>query len=86
MSQKPNTWNKSQESIKKKGKFAKKGMITIILPTEPYKESVEGKYGKRDMYVVESKEYGKLYVNDFQFLHICDVFAGNFSTPITVEF
>jgi len=80
------TWTKSQDAIRAKGKFPRKGMKCVILPTEPYTEEVDGKFGKRKMYVVESKEYGKLYVNEYQFLHITEVFNGDYSSGVTVEF
>lgn len=80
------SWKASADKEFEKPKFLKKGtMVTIVFATEPTRTQVDGKFGKREMYIVETKEYGKVYVSPIQLLHIADVAKEDFKSNMTVE-
>lgn len=80
------SWKVIAEKEFETPKFLKKGtMITVVLATEPARATVDGKFGKRAMYIIETKEFGKVYVSNTQLLHIADVAKGDFKGNLTVE-
>lgn len=80
------TWEKRRKEILETPKFLAKGTKVIIFPkTVPHPIEVEGRFGKRPMYVVESKEYGLIYVSPLQLVKIVEAFDGNFESGMTVE-
>jgi hypothetical protein len=80
---KPN-WKNSSDQIKSTPKFIRKGLTVLVYPTEYSKTTVKGKWGDREVYIVETKEYGKIYVSPLQFVKISDMFNEDYSSAVTV--
>jgi hypothetical protein len=66
-------------------KFVKQGTKLRVRPQVPKDVEVEGRFGKRKMYIIDTQDFGLVYVTPLQFLHICEVFNGDYSQPVTVE-
>lgn len=79
------TWNKRANKERETPKFLQKGTKVLVLPTEPTEALVEGKFGKQRMYIIQTKEYGAVYVSAKQFIHIDQVFDSNYNSAVTVE-
>ena len=80
------TWIGQAEKIRKLAKFIKKGtMIHVDLRVEPSRTTVEGRFGKREMYIVYTSDFGNVYVTPIQFLHICELAKGDFSGVMVAE-
>lgn len=79
-------WEKTSKKVLETPKFLKKGTKVLINPkTIPHPIEVEGRYGKRPMYTVESKEHGLIYVSPLQLVKIVKAFDGNYESAVTVE-
>lgn len=79
-------WEKASKNVLETPKFLKAGTKVLINPeTIPHPIEVEGRYGKRPVYVVESKEHGLIYVSPLQLVKIVKAFDGNYDSPVTVE-
>jgi hypothetical protein len=86
MSEIGKVWNSRAQKERLKPKFLKKGtLVTVDAKTAPQSEMVDGKFGKREMWKVETVEYGMIHVSAIQMIHINEVFKGNYSEPVTVE-
>lgn len=79
-------WKSRVEKERNKPKFLKTGTkVKIDFSFEPIEEQVDGKYGKRPMFIIETVEYGTVYVNAKQLMHIADVAKNDFADKMTVE-
>jgi hypothetical protein len=74
------TWDEAAK-IRNTPKFVKTGktIIVEVSPPPEYAPEVDGKFGKRPMYIVVTKEYGKIYVTPLKFMEIAEKFHGDFS-------
>jgi hypothetical protein len=80
------SWKATEEKEREKPKFLKQGsMVTVDLSKEPIQANVDGKFGKREMYIIDTNEYGNVYVSIAQLLHIASVAKGDFKGKMTVE-
>lgn len=84
-----NTQTKWRETAKKEletAKYLKKGTKVIVdAKIVPRETTVEGRYGKRKMYIVNTMDYGLIYVSQIQLVHIADVLEGSKFHNVTVE-
>ena len=80
------TWKETQTEIFQKAKFLKQGTsVRVVAATLPKEVTIEGKYGKRPMYIIETMEYGLVYVSPLQMAKIVEYLeSNNFKTPTTV--
>lgn len=79
-------WEKTAKQILDTPKFLKRGTKVIVLPNTPPREvEVEGRFGKRKVYIVETKCYGFIYVTPLQLTRIVEAFDGDYSNAVTVE-
>lgn len=72
--------------MKNTPKFVKRGNgITVLPEIEPIKTEVDGRYGKREMYVIETAELGKVYITGIQLVQIDRLLMarGDYSEPLT---
>jgi hypothetical protein len=85
MTERRNLWKERVEKERKTPKFVKAGTMVLVDPkTIPQEIQVEGKFGKRKMFIVDTKDVGLVYVTPLQMMHINDVFNENYSEPVTV--
>lgn len=78
-------WEQYRKDILGTPKFLKRGIKILVEPTEPKECTVEGRYGERGMYIVETKEHGLVYISPMQLVKIVDAFAGKYESAVTVE-
>jgi hypothetical protein len=79
------SWKATEEKERDKPKFLKAGnTVTVDLAKEPIRATVDGKFGKREMYIIETVEYGNVYVSPVQLLHIAATAKGDFKGKMTV--
>jgi len=79
-------WEKQAKDVLTTPKFLSRGTKVLIMPkTIPHPMEVEGRFGKRPVYIVESKEHGLIYVSPLQLVKIVETFDGNYESPVTVE-
>lgn len=80
MSAKTTTWQKTLEAEKTQAKWLRQGTrVSVQLDVEPRSTSVPSGFGDkkpRKVYLVETSEYGTIYVSPIQMIAICDA-AGN---------
>lgn len=81
------SWKARADKERETPKFLKIGtVITIDFDVDLiYHPKVAGKFGERPMYIVETKEYGKIFISPIQLLHIQNVAKGDFKGRMTVE-
>lgn len=77
-------WNSIAERERQTAKFLRKGTRVTLLPTAPQETTIEGKYGKRRMFIVDTVEFGLVYVSPVQFLAISQVYSGG-ENKVSVE-
>jgi len=79
-------WEKQAKDVLTTPKFLSRGTKVLIMPkTIPHPMEVEGRFGKRPVYIVESKEHGLIYVSPLQLVKIVEAFNGNYESAVTVE-
>lgn len=67
-------WQKTGEEQRALAKFLARDIhVTVNLEAAPHPTTVEGKYGKRKMYIIDTKEYGATYVTPLQLIRICEL-------------
>jgi len=79
-----NAWLDRQAVEKEKLKFPPKNKPIVIFPSVPPKtQKIDGKYGAREMYILETN-YGKMCFSATQFIEISASLAlrGDFQSPI----
>ena len=68
-------WNKISNIEKETPKWLPKGRIVQISPNvEPEQTKVDGKYGERLLYIVDSS-IGRIYITPVQIIDVCKRFA-----------
>lgn len=86
MSKVQTIWEKASTAVLTSPKFLKRGSKVIVLPqTVPKEVEVEGRYGKHKMFIVETRDYGLIYVSKLQLVKIVEAFNGDYSSGVTVE-
>jgi len=78
-------WIKASKGVMDTPKFLKRGTKVMVTPDAPIEQEVDGKYGKRKMFIINTKEYGLVFVSQLQLVAIAQTFDGNFESAITVE-
>ena len=78
-------WIKTTKDILTTPKFLKRGTKVMIEPDAPIEKEVDGKYGTRTMYMVNTREYGLVFVSALQLVAIAKAFNGDYSSAINVE-
>jgi len=78
-------WEKYKKDVLGTPKFLRKGTKILVKPTSPIKKQVEGRYGPRDMYIVETVENGLVFVSPMQLVAIAKAFDGKYESAVTVE-
>jgi len=70
-------WQKYNKEERETVKFLKTGTeIEVLIDFEPkFDPAVKGKYGDRPMYIINTKEYGLIYVSPRQFIKIAESIA-----------
>lgn len=81
------SWKQRADKERETAKFLKAGtIITVDFDKDlTYNPKVRGKFGDRPMYIIETKEYGLVFISPIQLLHIQDVAKGDFKGKMTVE-
>lgn len=80
------SWKAIEENEREKPKFLKAGnKVTVDFSKEPIRATVDGKFGKREMYIIDTSEYGNVYVSIVQLLQIASVAKGDFKGKMMVE-
>jgi len=82
---KQTSWKETSQKVLETPKFLKRGTKVLVLPTEPLHTEVKGRYGQREMYIIETKEKGFIYVSPMQIVAIARAFDGKFDDAVTVE-
>lgn len=82
---KQTTWEEASKKVLGTPKFVAKGTKVIVEPTEPVLTQVKGRYGQREMYIVETKGHGLIYVSPMQLVKVARAFNGDYSSAVTVE-
>lgn len=78
-------WTKTAEKEKATAKFLKAGTLVVLDPSvAPREEMVEGKFGKRKMFVVQTKDFGAIYLSPTQLMKANDAFNGDYTSALTV--
>lgn len=79
-------WSSIAKKEKDTAKFLRKGTVIMVDPNyTPVKTTVAGRFGERDMYIVNTLEYGLIFVSPIQLMHIVDVAKDDFGSPFSVE-
>ena len=79
------TWKQTGTAERDLGKFVRQGtVITVDVTSKPLATTVEGRYGKRRMYIVETKEFGAVYVSPLQAIRIADLIGDLKSGSVVV--
>lgn len=84
--EKKSFWDTTAEKEKNVPKWPPKGKMLIVLPTDPIETMVDGKFGKQKAYILETREIGQIYVNPQTLIRIAEMFKGNYTSGITVQF
>lgn len=81
------SWKSRADKERATPKFLKAGtFITIDFDVDlTYNPKVAGNFGDRPMYIIETKEFGKVFITPRQLIHIQDVAKGDFKGKMTVE-
>lgn len=80
-------WPKAGKTERNKPKWIKRGTKVLVDAKVPPKAvKVTGKYGEREVYIIETKEYGQVYVNNMQIIHISQVLEDVFGDKPYNEF
>jgi len=79
------TWETYRKDVLGTPKFLRKGTKVLVKPTPPRKVKVEGRYGDRDMFIIETVDYGLIYISQLQLVQIADSFNGKYESAVTVE-
>lgn len=81
------SWKSKADKERETPKFLKaKTMITVDFDEDlAYNPKVAGKYGERPMYIIQTVEYGKIYITPIQLLNIQDLAKGDFKGKMSVE-
>ena len=82
--EKPNPWHQNATAFKLQPKFVKRGnSITIYPEKPPVAVEVDGKWGPRHMYIVDS-DVGLIYITEMQLLQIDRILMmrGNYVEPL----
>jgi len=59
--------------------------LAKVATTNPMKKQVEGRFGPREMYIVETVENGLVFVSPMQLVAIARAFDGKYDSAVTVE-
>lgn len=79
-------WETASTKVLETPKFLKQGTKVIVNATVmPRKTEVEGRYGKREVYIIDTSDYGLVYVNGLQLVHIVEVLQTAKFENVTVE-
>lgn len=79
-------WTKARDEILTTPKFLKRGTLVIVdAQTQPFQMEVEGHYGKRQMYVINTCDKGLIFVSATTFVHIVDELIRHDYENTTVE-
>jgi hypothetical protein len=81
-----NQWDKIANKEKAAPKWPPKGKMLIVLPIDPVETMADGKFGKQKAYILETREIGSIYVNPQTLIRIVEMFKGDYSSGITVQF
>jgi hypothetical protein len=66
-------WQHDYHKEFEKPKFVKSPIdLTVNIEKPPIEKLVEGKFGKRPMYIVEDKKLGAVYLSQKQFLVVAE--------------
>ena len=82
--EKPNPWHQNATAYKLQPKFIKLGkQVTIYPEKEPIAAEVDGKWGPRHMYIIDSN-VGLIYITEMQMLEIDQLLMmrGNYTEPL----
>lgn len=79
-------WMKTQKEILATPKWLKRETkVIVIASAEPVKRSIEGRYGPREVYMVDTVDYGLIYVSPLQLVKIVDALRRSEYKNTTVE-
>lgn len=72
---KQTTWKTTSDGILETPKFLKRGTHVTVKPTPPEETEIEGNYGKRTVYIIDTTEFGLIYVAPLQVVKIAKALA-----------
>lgn len=79
-------WIKTKEQILTTAKWIKRGTkVIVVAGSEPKETTVEGQFGKRSVYMIETRNYGLIYVNPLQLIEIVQALEMAEFQNVTVE-
>ena len=82
---KQTTWEIASNKVLTTPKFVRRGTKVLVRPVDPQEIEVDGRFGKRQMYIIETVENGLVLVSPMQLVKIARVFNGDFTSAVTVE-
>jgi len=82
---KQTTWEIASIKVLMTPKFVKRGTKVLVRPVDPQETEVDSRFGKRQMYIIETVEHGLVLVSPMQLVKIARAFDGSFESAVTVE-
>lgn len=81
------TWIKMASNVLETAKFVRAGTKIDVIPSVvPMETTVEGRYGKRKMFVINTENYGYIYVTGLQLVKVAEALQKHdFKEVVTVE-
>jgi hypothetical protein len=71
-------WKDRTAKEKSTPKFLKAGTLVMVDPkVAPQQQQVEGKFGKRAMWIIQTKDYGLVYITPVQMIKLGEVLETN---------
>lgn len=79
-------WKATSEQVMQTAKWLKKGtLVTVDASFAPLLSTIDGQYGKRQVYMINTREYGLIYVSPLQLVRIADQLEESHFKNVTVE-